>query len=87
MNDSLEIRLKAEKEPTLWQRLIQWLHGGANRTGQSVQQVPKTGTNTEILLSSTQKIQLTEAVEAPGERTSDTSFIRRSESQDNQLII
>ena len=46
------------------------------------QQVPKTGTNTEILLSHTQQVQLKTAVESPLlERTTDTTnFVRKAES-------
>ena len=89
MKDSSEIKLKEEKDPTVWERFVQWLHGNANQLDRSVQQVPKTGTNTEILLSKTQKILLAEAVEPPGEKASDTSFRRKSEAGPNssELII
>ncbi len=81
MNNSLEIKLKEDKDPTIWQRFLQWLDGGKDQPLRLGQQVPKTGTNTEILLSQTQKVQLISAVESPLlERTSDTtSFVRRTE--------
>lgn len=88
MKDSLEIRLKNEKEPTVWERFVQWLKGNEGRSLQGVQQVPKTGTNTEILLSQTQKLQLKDAVESPGERTSDTTFLKRADAgQDGSHLI
>ena len=89
MSNSLEIKLKEQKQPTFWERFMRWLHGGENQSDLLVMQVPKTGTNTEILLSQTEKSKLTEAVESPLHRSSDTtSFVRKSESgSDSQLII
>jgi len=86
MSNPFEIKLKEEKEPTLWLRLLQWLKGGSRLP---VQQVPKTGTNTDILLSKTQRMELKQAVESPLERSSDTTtLIRRSDAgSDSQLII
>ena|SRR6266478_4550434 len=88
MKKSLEIKLKDEKEPTIWTRFVEWLHGDAHNPFRPVQQVPKTGTNTEILLSQTQRLKLKDAVESPGERTSETTLIRRADSsQDNASLI
>ena len=88
MSYSLEIKLKEPKEPSMWRRFVQWLEGEESLASQLGQQVPKTGTNTEILLSQTQALQLKDAVASPGERTSDTSFVRRDSSPENlQLII
>jgi hypothetical protein len=89
MNNSLEIKLKEEKEPTIWERFVQWLDGDEAQPGRPVMQVPKIGTNTEILLSQTQKIKLTNAFEAPDERTSETSFARKEETEQDssQLFI
>ena len=84
MKNSLEIRLKEQKEPTIWERLVQWLHGKANAP---VPQLPKTGTHTDILLSQSQKLQLKQAVESPIERSSDSTFYRKSESGQDSLII
>ncbi len=81
MNDSLEIKLKDEKEPTLWERFVQWLDGDKAQADRPGVQVPKIGTNTEILLSQTQKLKLKDAVEGSGERLSDTSFARKEDSQ------
>jgi hypothetical protein len=47
-------------------------------------QVPKTGTNTEILLSQTQKIKLKDAVESPGAPSSETSFAVKADSNADQ---
>jgi len=82
MSNYLEIKLKEDKDPTIWQRLRRWLNGGKDQPLQLGQQVPKTGTNTEILLSHTQQVELKTAVETPLlERTSDTTnFVRKSES-------
>ena len=89
MNDSLEIKLKEEKVPTMWERFLHWFNGNADHSKLRVQQLPKTGTNTDILLSQTQKMDLKEAVESPlRERTSDTtSFTRKDVGQDSSLII
>jgi len=87
MKESLEIRLKDEKDPTLWERLMQWLGGGQGHASRPLQQVPKIGTHTEILLYQTQKIKLKDAVESPGERPSDTGFTRKPDDQESQLII
>ncbi len=89
MKHSLEIRLKEEKEPTIWGRFLQWLNGHESQPRRSVLQVPKTGTNTEILLSQTQRIKLKDAVESPGERPSDTGFARKSDAaqESSNLII
>jgi hypothetical protein len=85
MKNPFEIKLKVEEDPTLWERFVQWLNGG--KSDGVGQQVPKVGTNTEILLSQTQKLKLKEAVESPGERTSETTLIRRSDSGQDGLII
>ena len=88
MKTSLEIKLKDEKEPTIWARFVEWLNGHNQNPFRPVQQVPKTGTNTEILLSQTQRLKLKDAVESPGERTSETTLIRRAESsQDSASLI
>jgi hypothetical protein len=85
-----QFKLKEEKQPTLWERVLGWWQqqGAACKT--PAQQVPKTGTNTDILLSQTQALTLKDAVESPNlQRESDTSFVRRTEAvQENpQLII
>ena len=87
MKESLEIKLIEQKDPSLWERFKNWLTAQDTQAQRPGQQVPKIGTNTEILLSQTQKIRLTEAVESPGERPSDTGFVRKPENQDSQLII
>ena len=88
MSDNLEIKLKEDKSPTIWQRLLRWFDGQKNQPAQLGQQVPKTGTNTEILLSHTQQVQLKTAVESPLlERTTDTTnFVRKSESGPEVII-
>ena len=87
MKESLEIKLIETNEPTFWERIMQWLNADDSQPRRPGQQVPKTGTNTEILLSQTQKMRLKDAVESPGERPSETGFLRRSESQDNSHLI
>jgi len=89
MKHSLEIKLKEEKAQTFWERLVAWLREDAHSASQSVQQVPKTGTNTDILLSQAEKLKLKAAVESPLlERTSDSTMIRRENaSQEGSLII
>ena len=88
MKNSLEIKLKDEKEPTIWARFVDWLNGQDQNPFRPVQQVPKTGTNTEILLSQTQRLKLRDAVDSPGERSSETSMIRRADSsQDSASLI
>lgn len=89
MKFAAEIKLKEENDPTMWERFVHWLNGADGSGTRPVLQVPKTGTNTEILLSQTQKIILSEAVESPGGLASDTSFRRKSDQgQDGaQLII
>ena len=87
MKNIAEIQLKEEKVPTIWERFIHWLNNDASGR---VQQLPKTGTNTDILLSQSQKIQLKQAVDSPVlERDTDTSVLRKSDAgQDSsQLII
>jgi len=72
----------------MWERLMDWLGGGDKNPFRPVQQVPKTGTNTEILLSQTQRLELKAAVESPAERPSETTLIRRADAgQDSSLII
>jgi len=90
MSYSQEIRLKEEKNPSIWKRFLHWLDGEQSQPMPLGQQLPKTGTNTEILLSQTQKIRLEAAVDSPHlGRTSDTtSFVRRdSTEQSSDLII
>ena len=89
MKESFELKLKEDKAPTIWQRLLQWLNADRAQSKGPVQLLPKTGTQTDILLSQNQKLELKQAVEAPLERTSDTtSYLRKSDAgQDNQLII
>jgi hypothetical protein len=89
MKNIAEIHLKEEKEPTIWERFVYWLNGDASQLKRPVQQVPKTGTHTDILLSQSQKVELKQAVDSPlQERTSDTSLLRRADTgQDSQLII
>ena len=87
MKQSPEIRLKEDQNPTIWRRFVQWLDGEDSEPRRLVLQVPKTGTDTDILLSRTQKLRLTDAVESPGERTSDSSFIRRSDIGGDQGLI
>jgi len=89
MSYFLEIKLKEEKNPSIWDRFMKWLDGDDDQPLQLGQQLPKRGTNTDILLSQTQKTRLTQAVESPMERNSDTtSFVKRSDSsQDSSLII
>ena len=89
MKIASDIKLKVEKDPTMWERFVQWLNGASSTGTRPVLQVPKTGTNTEILLSQTQKTLLSEAVEPPGESASDTSFRRKNEQgqEGAQLII
>ena len=85
-----QFKLKEQKQPTLWERVLGWWQQEEPSRNQPVQQVPKTGTNTDILLSQTQALTLKDAVESPNlERESDTSFVRRAEAaQENpQLII
>ena len=87
MKNSMEIRLKEENEPTIWQRFICWFNGGVKPAGQPAQQVPKTGTNTEILLSQYEQKKLKEAVDfRPFERNSDTSFYRKSDEGSSLII-
>ncbi len=88
MSDNLEIKLKEDKSPTIWQRLLRWFDGQKNQPLQLGQQVPKTGTNTDILLSHTQQVQLKTAVEAPLlERTTDTTnFVRKCDSGPEVII-
>lgn len=87
MNNSLEIKLKEVKTPTLWERFVGWLNGDEEQPRHLAAQVPKTGTNTEILLSQTQKLKLQKAFESPGERSFDTGFARRSESTEDSSSI
>lgn len=89
MSNFLEIKLKEEKPPSIWDRFMQWLNHEDGQPLRLGQQLPKTGTNTDILLSESQKMRLVQAVEAPMERSSDTtSFTRRGDSsQDSPLII
>ena len=87
MKNPFEIKLKDEKEPTIWDRFVQWLNGDKGQPRRTVLQVPKTGTNTEILLSQTQRIKLKDAVESPGQPSSDTSFARKTEpGQENSPL-
>ena len=79
MKNSLEIRLKEQKEPTIWGRLVQWLHGKANAP---VPQLPKTGTHTDILLSQTQRTDMQSAVDAPIYPTADTTYFTRRSSKE-----
>jgi len=87
MKYSFEIKLKEQKEPTLWERFTSWLNGEAGEQIRPVGQLPQNGTNTEILLSQSQAKRLKAAVEAPLlERTSDTTSIRRADSGDGLII-
>ncbi len=88
MSYSLEIKLKEGEQPSMWGRLLRWLDGETSPM-RSGQQVPKTGTNTEILLSQTQARALKEAVTFSGERPADTTtFVKRTDSsQDNSELI
>ena len=91
MSSPLEIKLKEEKTPTIWERFLHWLNAESAAAKAPVQQLPKTGTNTDILLSKTQKQELKKAVESPLvdrlSASSDTSFLRKSDSNDNSNLI
>ena len=90
MKYSSQFKLKEEKQPNLWERVLAWWQQAGPARKSPVQQVPKTGTNTDILLSQTQKLTLKDAVESPNlERESDTSLVRRTEAaqENSQLII
>jgi len=87
MKYSSEIRLKEQKEPTLWERFTSWLNVGAGGRTKPAGQLPQIGTNTEILLSQSQAKYLKAAVESPLlERTSDTTTARRADSGDGLII-
>jgi len=87
MKYSSEIKLKEQKEPTLWERFTSWLNGGASEETRPAGQLPQIGTNTEILLSQSQAKHLKAAVESPLlERTSDTTSVRRADSGDSLMI-
>jgi hypothetical protein len=84
MKSSLEIKLKEEKKPTLWESFVAWLNSGSR---QPVLRVPEIKTDTDILLSQTQQLELKKAVESPTmQRDSDSAFIRRSDSGDGLII-
>ena len=90
MKYTSQFKLKEEKQPTFWERVLAWCQQVGPSGKPPVQQVPKTGTNTDILLSQTQKLTLKDAVESPNlERESDTSLIRRADvaQENSQLII
>jgi hypothetical protein len=90
MNYTCQFKLKEQKQPSLWERVLGWWQQAGPKTSEPVQQVPKSGTNTDILLSQTQALTLKDAVESPNlQRESDTSHLRRNEAgQENpQLII
>ena len=87
MKYSSEIKLKVQKEPTLWERFTSWLNGEAGDKTRPAGQLPQIGTNTEILLSQSQAKRLKAAVETPLlERTSDTTSARRADSGDSLMI-
>jgi len=87
MKYSSEIKLKEQKEPTLWERVMSWLNGGASEETRPGGQLPQIGTNTEILLSQSQAKHLKAAVESPLlERSSDTTSARRADSGDGLII-
>ena len=77
----MEIKLKENREPTLWERFVGWLH--RNEVAQPATQVPKSGTNTDILLSKTQRIDLQSAVDAPIYPTADTTYFTRRSAKEN----
>ncbi len=81
----MELKLKPpENPPTLWQKLLRWLHGADQQLDSSLLQVPKTGTNTEILLTNSKKDELQRAIDAPMERSSDTTTFFRRKSDGGQ---
>jgi hypothetical protein len=88
MNYTCQFKLKEQKQPTFWERFLAWWQQAGPKTSELVQPVPKTGTNTDILLSQTQALTLKDAVESPNlQRESDTSFIKREGAQESSLII
>jgi hypothetical protein len=83
----VEIRLKEVPTPTLWERFLSWLNDEEEAALPSVRQAPKTGTNTEILLSQTQKSQLQTALDAPPEFMGDTAFFKPRRCDDESKLI
>ncbi len=73
----MEIKLKEPKKPTLWGQLLRWLAGDKAQTPEPVLQVPKTGTNTEVLLSLTQRESLEAVVDERRGYPSGTTCLRR----------
>ncbi len=73
----MEIKLKEPKKPTLWGQLLRWLAGDKEQPPEPVLQVPKTGTNTEVLLSLTQRESLEAVVDERRGYPSGTTFLRR----------
>src|SRR6266849_6380064 len=73
----MEIKLKEPKKPTLWGQLLRWLARDKEQPPEPVLQVPKTGTNTEVLLSLTQRESLEATVDERRGYPSGTTFLRR----------
>jgi len=78
-NDVMKEKAQAIQTPTLWQRFLLWLEGGkrASREPERIKvSLPGSG-NTDVILSSSQRKRLEDAMSGPADWSSQTSVYSR----------